>query len=195
MAGRGVFSWSVAVLLVGMVAGAAAATQHVVGGTATGWTIPPNATFYSEWAASQTFVVGDSLVFNFTTGAHNVIEVRKSDYDACTSKNKIGSTITKGPATVTISSAGQHFYICGVPGHCSGAGQKLAITVTGSSTTEQAPTTAPSGAAPGGSTPTTTPSPESAPGPSATKGSSSATSLASSLPMAVVFSLAFGFLI
>lgn len=63
MASRGVFSWSVvAMLLVAMVAGAAAATKHDVGGT-TGWSIPPNAnaSFYSDWAASQTFVVGDSL--------------------------------------------------------------------------------------------------------------------------------------
>ncbi|KAH7686674.1 Cupredoxins domain-containing protein [Dioscorea alata] len=195
MASRGVFSWSVAMLLVAMVAGAAASTKHVVGNS-TGWTIPPNATFYSDWAASQKIFVGDSLVFNFQTGTHNVIEVAKSDYDACTSKNKIGSAINTGPATVTISSAGQHFYICGVTGHCN-AGQKLAITVTGSSTTAQAPAQAPGGPAPAGSTPTTTPppSPESASGPSATKGSSSATSLASGFPMAVAFSLVFGFLI
>ncbi|KAK8941799.1 hypothetical protein KSP40_PGU014574 [Platanthera guangdongensis] len=33
---------------------------HVVGGSA-GWKIPPNITFYGEWAATRTFVLGDRL--------------------------------------------------------------------------------------------------------------------------------------
>ncbi|XP_008777839.2 cucumber peeling cupredoxin-like [Phoenix dactylifera] len=81
----------------------AAATRHVVGGSGTGWTIPPNASFYGEWSSSQTYVVGDTLVFNFPTGIHNVIQVPKSSYDACTAQNQIGSTLSTGPATVTLT--------------------------------------------------------------------------------------------
>lgn len=38
----------------------AEATTHVVGGS-TGWTIPPNSSFYSAWASSQNIAVGDTL--------------------------------------------------------------------------------------------------------------------------------------
>lgn len=116
----------------------AAATRHVVGGTGTGWTIPPNASFYDKWSSSQTFVVGDTLVFNFPTGIHNVVQVPKSSYDACSTQKQIGSTLSTGPATITITSSGAHYYICGVSGHCS-AGQKLAITVASSSSAGPAP--------------------------------------------------------
>ncbi|GAB2232537.1 hypothetical protein Droror1_Dr00011576, partial [Drosera rotundifolia] len=37
-----------------------AQTVHVVGGS-TGWSIPSSSSFYSTWAASQTFRVGDVL--------------------------------------------------------------------------------------------------------------------------------------
>lgn len=37
-----------------------AAVDLVVGGN-TGWTIPPNTTFYPNWASANTFRVGDTL--------------------------------------------------------------------------------------------------------------------------------------
>lgn len=43
---------------------AAAQKVHVVG-DATGWTIPPDTTFYSGWAEKNTFAVGDSLCKDF----------------------------------------------------------------------------------------------------------------------------------
>ncbi|RWW30972.1 hypothetical protein BHE74_00013716 [Ensete ventricosum] len=116
-----------------------AATSHTVGGSS-GWTIPPNATLYPDWAASQTFAVGDTLVFDFVTGTHDVMEVAKSDYESCSAANPIGSTITTGPATVSITSTGEHYYICGFTGHCA-AGQKLSITVASSSSTPSPPPT------------------------------------------------------
>lgn len=34
---------------------------------------------------------------------------------------------------ITLKTAGTHYFICGIPGHCSGIpGMKLAVTVTGS---------------------------------------------------------------
>lgn len=38
-----------------------AAVDFVVGGNSVGWTIPPNRTFYSNWASANTFRVGDTL--------------------------------------------------------------------------------------------------------------------------------------
>ena len=59
MAGKWILIAAAAVASV--LAMAEAATNHVVGGSSTGWTIPSTASVYSQWAAGQTFVVGDTL--------------------------------------------------------------------------------------------------------------------------------------
>lgn len=50
---------AVAVLLVSSAALAHGASYIV--GDNTGWTVPPNATFYDAWASGKTFVAGDTL--------------------------------------------------------------------------------------------------------------------------------------
>ncbi|XP_076934344.1 uclacyanin 1-like [Bidens hawaiensis] len=142
-----------------------AQTTHVVG-DALGWTIPSGgAAAYTTWASQQTFIVGDTLVFNFTNGLHDVAEVSAAAYDPCTSTNPI-SLITTGPATLALTTAGSHYYICTFTSHCQ-IGQKLAINVSASTTSPPTPTTPaspptttpPSTPTPPTSTPTTTPSP------------------------------------
>ncbi|KAF9615831.1 hypothetical protein IFM89_026671 [Coptis chinensis] len=153
-------------VLVALVGGAAAQRTHDVLDT-TGWIIPqgdPDA--YNKWAASKTFGVGDTLVFNFASGRHDVAEVPKAAYDACTKTSNIGPVLTSSPAKVTLEKAGAHYYICTFGQHCSN-GQKLAINVTGSASS--GPTTSPSPGQSTGpmvdSTPgTTAPAPNSASG-------------------------------
>ncbi|XVE98350.1 hypothetical protein REPUB_Repub03eG0098800 [Reevesia pubescens] len=112
------------------------ATTYTVGDS-TGWRVPnSNNGFYENWADNKTFVVGDILVFNFTTGVHDVAEVNKTAYDNCTTTNTI-FTDNNGPARITLNRTGEHYYICTVPGHCS-AGQKLNVEVQNS--TNIAPT-------------------------------------------------------
>lgn len=126
-----------------------AATDHVVGGS-TGWTIPQSAQVYSNWAAGQTYAVGDTLTFNFQTGAHDVTKVSKSAYESCTKSNPLSAPISTGPAKVTLDTAGEHYFICTVGSHCS-AGQKLAVNVGSSSSTptpSTTPSTVPSGPSP-----------------------------------------------
>ncbi|XP_078156754.1 mavicyanin-like [Carex rostrata] len=105
----------------------ASATDYTVGDMS-GWTAGED---YTKWANAQNFQVGDNLLFNFATGAHTVTEVTQSDYDSCSSSNTVSNT---SPTTVPLTSAGTHYFICGVPGHCS-SGQKLAVTVGGSGST------------------------------------------------------------
>ncbi|KAL2542946.1 Non-specific serine/threonine protein kinase [Abeliophyllum distichum] len=69
------------------------------------------ASFYTNWASQHVFRSGDILVFNFTTGAHDVAKVTKAAYDGCTSNNPI-SLITLGPTNVTLDSTGEAYYIC-----------------------------------------------------------------------------------
>ncbi|KAK2631370.1 hypothetical protein EUGRSUZ_L03012 [Eucalyptus grandis] len=98
-------------------------------GDAMGWTIPAGgAAAYEAWANSQIFEVGDILVFNFNDGAHDVAEVTETAFNSCDGTNTL-SISTVPPARITLATAGQHFFICTVPGHCS-SGQKVAINVT-----------------------------------------------------------------
>ncbi|KAJ9692685.1 hypothetical protein PVL29_011663 [Vitis rotundifolia] len=141
-----------------MVNFAAAQTVHVVGDSL-GWTVPPNgAAAYTSWASNKQFMVGDILVFNFATNEHDVVELSKESFDACNYSNPIGSIITTGPANITLNATGNHYYICTIGRHCA-AGQKLAITVSAT------PSSNPPSASPASPPPTTiaTPSPTATP--------------------------------
>ncbi|KAJ6843376.1 putative blue copper protein [Iris pallida] len=115
------------------------ATDHTVGGS-TGWA---NGVDYSTWTSGKTFAVGDNLVFNYAGGAHSVSEVSAGDYKACSTSNSISSD-SSGATTIPLKTAGAHYFICGIPGHCSG-GMKLSVSVSG-----------PSSSSPGSTTPSST---------------------------------------
>ncbi|XP_027354061.1 blue copper protein-like [Abrus precatorius] len=158
-------------------------TVYTVGDTS-GWAIGAD---YSTWTSDKAFSVGDSLVFNYGSG-HTVDEVKESDYKSCTAGNSI-STDSSGATTIPLKTAGTHYFICAIPGHCAG-GMKLAVTVKAGKAT--APSTTPatgkgspsdgSGttATPAATTTTTTPT-------TATKSnSSSASSLSPIVAMVIV---------
>ncbi|KAM0921720.1 hypothetical protein ACQ4PT_006663 [Festuca glaucescens] len=76
-------------------------------------------------------VFGIALGASYTVGtprgysraAHNVVEVSKADYDACSASSPIASFQT-GNDIVPLAAAGSRYFICGVPGHCD-AGMKV----------------------------------------------------------------------
>ncbi|KAL3371597.1 hypothetical protein AABB24_008239 [Solanum stoloniferum] len=116
-------------------------------GDSSGWGLGVD---YTTWASGTTLNVGDSLAFNYPSG-HSVDEVSSSDYASCTTGNSITSD-NSGATTIPLKTAGTHYFICGVMGHCSG-GMKLAVTVAaagggggagGGSTTPSPDTTTPS---------------------------------------------------
>lgn len=116
----------VAVAAVVALAQLAAAVDH----TAPSWDL--SGTDYNTWSAGQKFKTGDSIVFKYAA-AHNVMEVSKAAYDACTASTPLAS-YTGGPAsTVKLATAGKHYFICGVPGHCTG-GMKVVVNVVAAST-------------------------------------------------------------
>ncbi|KAL6646044.1 hypothetical protein ACP70R_017652 [Stipagrostis hirtigluma subsp. patula] len=110
-------------LLVAVSCAATVSAETFIVGDGSGWTTGFN---YDNWASGKTFKAGDTLVFNYGNGLHDVVEVTKNGYDSCSISNAI-KTDTNGPTTVTLQ-PGTHYYICGIPGHCSG-GMKLAVTV------------------------------------------------------------------
>ncbi|XP_057503984.1 cucumber peeling cupredoxin-like [Actinidia eriantha] len=143
---------------------ATAQTVHVVGGNI-GWTIPRNgAEGYTTWAFNKTFMVGDILIFNFATNAHDVVQVPKASFDTCSDDNKIGNPITTGPANVTLTSAGDCYYICSFGTHCQ-SGQKLAtiVSATPGATAPPTPTTPSTPTTPATPPPTSSTAPEACP--------------------------------
>ncbi|KAG0500621.1 hypothetical protein HPP92_000693 [Vanilla planifolia] len=95
-------------------------------GDSIGWTVL-NSPNYTAWTFSKTFRVGDSIVFEYNKQFHNVLEVKKADYTACNNDSAL-ATYTTGNDSIILKTAGHHYYICGVPGHCL-AGQKVDILV------------------------------------------------------------------
>ncbi|KAI3670914.1 hypothetical protein L1987_87558 [Smallanthus sonchifolius] len=186
------FSSSLLVLIAIMVAsiqfhGTLAQTTHVVGDSL-GWTIPPGgAAAYTTWASQQTFTVGDTLVFNFTNGQHDVAEVVAANYEPCTSTTPI-SLATTSPASLTLTTAGTHYYICTFTSHCQ-IGQKLTINVSASATTPTTPASPPTTTPPSttpitpASPPTTTPTLPTEPCPPTSSPSSSPSSPPTTTPL------------
>ncbi|AES73133.1 putative cupredoxin [Medicago truncatula] len=119
------------------------ATNHIVG-DGLGWTVDSD---YTTWASDKTFVVGDSLVFNYEAGWHTVDEVNESDYNSCTTRNSI-STDGSGATTIPLKKAGTHYFICAVPVHCISGGMKLSVKVQDSSSSSSSSSSAAPSAAP-----------------------------------------------
>lgn len=82
---------------------------------------------YRKWSAAKTFHVGDIILFQYNSQFHNVMQVRHAEYKSCNASAPI-VTHTTGNDSITITSKGHHFFLCGIPGHCQ-AGQKVDINV------------------------------------------------------------------
>lgn len=131
--------------------------QVDVGGSA-GWSLPSMANVnYSSWAASQTFVMGDVLYFNYSKEYHNVMEVKREDYEACSSNDPL-SMFDDGETLIPLNRSGTFYFFCGVPSHCT-AGQKMVVKVRKHALSSNA-TSQPSIFTP---TPLSSPSPSSTP--------------------------------
>lgn len=97
-----------------MLIGHCQAAQYTVGGTV-GWTL--GSVNYNQWAGQNTYKVGDTLLFVYSAGDHTVLQVNKADYDACSTTTPLKSYMG-GNTVVTLSKAGNYWFICGVVGHC-----------------------------------------------------------------------------
>lgn len=118
---------------------ATGATTYTVGAPAGSWDTRTN---YAQWVSAVTFRVGDQLVFKYSPAAHDVVEVTKAGYDACSAASPI-ATFNSGDDTVPLTATGTRYFMCGFPGHCA-AGMKIAVkveaaTATGGSGTALSP--------------------------------------------------------
>ncbi|KAA8523004.1 hypothetical protein F0562_009427 [Nyssa sinensis] len=123
------------------------APKTYVVGDNLGWIVPPGGPIaYQTWTYNKMFVVGDTLVFKFLNGTHNVAEVTKTAYESCnTTTTTTLSLTTTSPTKIILTSPGEHFFTCTFPRHCY-FGQQLAINVTGTTAVPPSSSTIPSGA-------------------------------------------------
>ncbi|KAF8712832.1 hypothetical protein HU200_028605 [Digitaria exilis] len=110
--------------------GTAHGASYTVGAPARSWGPGTN---YTGWASGVTFHAGDQLVFKYTRGAQDVLEVSRMDYDACSGwagfRCATLTSFSSGDDAVALPAGGvTRYFICGVPGHCD-AGMKLAVRV------------------------------------------------------------------
>lgn len=97
-------------------------------GDSFGWTIPSETSLnYDHWASSRTFHVGDSLVFNYASDLHSVLQVTRSSYKECNITSPF-TTNSDGKTIINLPHKGSYYFICGIPGHCQ-AGQRFQLKV------------------------------------------------------------------
>ncbi|KAM0911932.1 hypothetical protein ACQ4PT_013124 [Festuca glaucescens] len=116
-----------ALLIIAMTAavlGTALGASYTVGAPRGSWDTQTN---YVQWTSNLKFRAGDQVLFRYPRAAHNVVEVSRADYDACSTSSPIASFQT-GNDIVPLAAAGNRYFICGVPGHCD-AGMKVHIDV------------------------------------------------------------------
>lgn len=116
-------------------------------GDGLGWVIPPLGQIaYLTWSYNKTFIVGDTLVFNFANGSDDVAVVSKEEYRSCNTSTTIG-LYNNSPAIISLNKSGEHYYTSTYKFHCD-LGQKLFINVTAASSTAGTPPTSPTGTPP-----------------------------------------------
>ncbi|KAK6918914.1 Phytocyanin domain [Dillenia turbinata] len=125
------------IAIVAMIIEVAMATTYKVGGPNGGWDLNTN---LQAWASANSFVVGDSLSFQYTS-FHDVVEVIKADYDSCLISTPI-ATYTSGSTIIALSTPGKRFFICGTPGHCI-QGMKVEIDTLAASSPPPTSTSSP----------------------------------------------------
>ncbi|PRQ46342.1 putative cupredoxin [Rosa chinensis] len=118
-----------------------------------GWFVPGKYD-YSAWANGKTFIVGDTLVFNFINGTQDVAVVTKAVFDNCTTNSTL-AVFKNSPVNIIFNTTGEHYFTSTYDRHCE-LGQKLAINVTAKSTgtaTSPSSSTTPSSHAPSAHSP------------------------------------------
>ncbi|XP_050378246.1 blue copper protein 1b-like [Argentina anserina] len=125
------------------------AKEYVVGDT-DGWTIGID---YDSWAKGKQFAVGDTLVFKYKEGAHNVIEVKEDEYQQC-NPSPTAKALTTGNDVVKLDAPGKRYFICGIGKHCAMGKQKIAIDVGSSSSSTGPSASSPTESSKGASSPT-----------------------------------------
>ncbi|EXB38039.1 Lamin-like protein [Morus notabilis] len=100
------------------------ATRYTVGGNQ-GWTTNVN---YTIWAQGKHFYKDDWLFFVYDRNQMNILEVNKTDYEACNADHPLHNWTRGAGRDVVPLNVTRHYYFISGKGFCYG-GMKLAIRV------------------------------------------------------------------
>ncbi|CAO2838919.1 unnamed protein product [Amaranthus hypochondriacus] len=107
---------------------ACGATTYMVGDTA-GWDISSD---LDSWVADKRFVVGDVLVFQYSSSGDSVCELTKQEFTRCDTNNAARRS-TSGNTTFSLTKPGDRYFACCNQLYCLG-GMKLQVHVESNST-------------------------------------------------------------
>ncbi|KAJ0974729.1 hypothetical protein J5N97_016694 [Dioscorea zingiberensis] len=84
-----------------------------------GWTVPtdPNAMTYNQWAQSNRFQVGDSLLFVYPPETDQVLQVNEESYNSCNTRSYIKS-YKDGNTVILLDRSGPFYFISGIQANC-----------------------------------------------------------------------------
>ncbi|KAF9594093.1 hypothetical protein IFM89_027384 [Coptis chinensis] len=99
------------------------------------WTTGVN---YYAWSQKYHFAVGDIIVFKYVPGQHNTYEVTEDTYRSCNTSTGVLNIYESGNDQVSLRDVKKYWFICNVPGHCSG-GMRFGIDVTKASSSPPSP--------------------------------------------------------
>ncbi|OQU87539.1 hypothetical protein SORBI_3003G295050, partial [Sorghum bicolor] len=103
------------------------ASCHIVG-AGKGWRMPPNRTYYADWASTRQISIGDKLRKAAAREPFLSLSTRHACrrawelFDLCSMHN-ITNRYQNGPTIIELREPSQRFYFCGVGKHCE-VGQK-----------------------------------------------------------------------
>ncbi|CAL5081968.1 unnamed protein product [Urochloa decumbens] len=138
-----------AVLLLAASASPSRPPAVYVVGDEMGWAVPPAGATdaLNKWAAGHRFLVGDILLFRYTSGDDGpALLVTRDGYERCSAASPYAGGGGGGFASFTLGRPGTHHFISGTPWRCE-AGQRMAVFVedarSSRSSSGAAPTPAP----------------------------------------------------
>uniref|UniRef100_A0A6M2EKR4 Phytocyanin domain-containing protein n=1 Tax=Populus davidiana TaxID=266767 RepID=A0A6M2EKR4_9ROSI len=95
---------------------------------------------FGSWSQKYNFSVGDTLVFKYVKGQHNVYEVIEATYRSCNASTGVLATYESGNDQIELKKAKKYWFICNIAGHCLG-GMRFFIDVKEANSTNTRPTT------------------------------------------------------
>lgn len=101
-----------------------ASTRYIVGGNR-GWSPGNN---YTIWAQDKHFHTDDWLFFVYDRNQQNILEVNKTDYEACNSDHPVHNWTTGAGRDVVPLNVTRHYYFLSGKGFCF-SGMKMAVHV------------------------------------------------------------------
>ncbi|KAL9225278.1 hypothetical protein vseg_001223 [Gypsophila vaccaria] len=107
---------------------ACSATMYIVGDTG-GWDISSD---LDSWDSGKRFVVGDVLMFQYSSSSNSVCQLTEAEYQKCDTSNAMLRS-TSGNTTFTLSKPGDVYFACCNRLYCLG-GMKLHVHVEPNST-------------------------------------------------------------